>query len=222
MLRNIDMNEVSDGRLYTAKDMVRTDCHDCPGCDACCHGMGQSIMLDPYDIFNLCKNLHVTCEDLLSSHIEFGVDGGVIIPNIKMQDGTDGCAFLDENGRCSVHSFRPGICRLFPLGRFYEDGGFKYFIQVNECPKKDRTKIKIYKYLGIDDLPKYEQYIADWHYFVVDVQNKLNANPECFESANEDNIFMLNLFYMQTYNYEADFYEQFYDRLGLARAKLKV
>ena len=29
--------------------------------------------------------------------------------------------FLDENGRCSIYAFRPGFCRLFPLGRYYVD-----------------------------------------------------------------------------------------------------
>ena len=47
MKREIDMSEISDGKLYTANDMVRADCHDCEGCSACCKGMGNSIILDP-------------------------------------------------------------------------------------------------------------------------------------------------------------------------------
>ena len=35
MKRKIDMSEISDGKLYTANDMVRADCHDCEGCSAC-------------------------------------------------------------------------------------------------------------------------------------------------------------------------------------------
>ena len=29
MERNIDLNEISDGRFYTANDMVRADCQGC-------------------------------------------------------------------------------------------------------------------------------------------------------------------------------------------------
>ena len=29
MLRNIDLNEISDGNLYTANDLVRADCGGC-------------------------------------------------------------------------------------------------------------------------------------------------------------------------------------------------
>ena len=47
MERNIDMKEVSDGRLYTSNDLVKADCGGCEGCSACCQGMGESIVLDP-------------------------------------------------------------------------------------------------------------------------------------------------------------------------------
>ena len=36
MERNIDMKEVSDGKLYTSNDMVKADCGGCEGCSACC------------------------------------------------------------------------------------------------------------------------------------------------------------------------------------------
>ena len=34
MERNIDMKEVSDGRLYTSNDLVKADCGGCEGCSA--------------------------------------------------------------------------------------------------------------------------------------------------------------------------------------------
>ena len=32
MKREVDLNEISDGRLYSSGDMVKVDCHDCEGC----------------------------------------------------------------------------------------------------------------------------------------------------------------------------------------------
>ena len=29
MKRKVDLNEISDGRLYSSGDMVKVDCHDC-------------------------------------------------------------------------------------------------------------------------------------------------------------------------------------------------
>lgn len=53
MQRNVTMEEISDGKLYGINDMVKADCQDCKGCSACCRGMGNSIQLDPLDIFRL-------------------------------------------------------------------------------------------------------------------------------------------------------------------------
>ena len=42
MDREIDMKEVSDGKLYGLRDMVKADCGGCEGCSDCCRGMGTS------------------------------------------------------------------------------------------------------------------------------------------------------------------------------------
>ena len=47
MLRDVKLEEISDGKLYGANDLVKADCHDCAGCCDCCCGMGESILLDP-------------------------------------------------------------------------------------------------------------------------------------------------------------------------------
>ena len=39
--------------FYTNNDMVKLGCRDCEGCFSCCCGMGQSILLDPYDMYQL-------------------------------------------------------------------------------------------------------------------------------------------------------------------------
>ena len=42
MLRDIDLAEVSDGKLYTNNDMAKTDCGGCTGCSDCCRGMDDT------------------------------------------------------------------------------------------------------------------------------------------------------------------------------------
>ena len=103
MLRDIDLNEISDGRLYTANDMVKADCMGCQGCASCCQGMGDSIVLDPYDMYRLCTGLKTTPAALLASSLELGVVDGLILPHLKMNVNTDSCTYLNKNGRCSIH-----------------------------------------------------------------------------------------------------------------------
>ena len=147
MKRQVTMEEISDGKLYTSNDLVKADCGDCEGCHACCTGMGSSIVLDPLDIVRISRGTGAAFETLLAGKIELNVVDGIILPNLKMAGAEDGCGFLTEEGRCGIHPFRPGICRLFPLGRYYEENGFRYFLQVHECQKENREKVIVKKWL---------------------------------------------------------------------------
>ena len=53
MRRDVSLEEISDGKLYGANDMVKADCQDCTGCSDCCQGMGDTLVLDPLDVYRL-------------------------------------------------------------------------------------------------------------------------------------------------------------------------
>ena len=219
MLREINLDEISDGKLYSSNDMARTDCKGCDGCSACCHGMGSSIVLDPLDVYRLSINLSKPVNELLAGPLELNVADGIILPNLKMTGTKEACSFLDADGRCTVHAFRPGICRMFPLGRFYENHSFQYFLQVHECPKTDRSKVKIKKWLDTPDLKRYETYICDWHYYLRDLKTRIEAHPEQMKDISMD---VLQKFYLTPYDPTADFYTEFYERLKNAKKQLTL
>lgn len=81
MLREINLDEISDGRLYSSNDMAKTDCKGCDGCSACCHDMGNSIVLDPLDVYRLSTNLSKSVNELLTGPLELNVVDGIILPN---------------------------------------------------------------------------------------------------------------------------------------------
>ncbi len=213
MRREGTLEEISDGRLYTSNDMVRAGCGGCAGCSSCCRTVGNTIILDPYDIYNITTNLKVSFMELLGDKIELNMADGVILPNILMKAGTGGCGFLDEKGRCMIHGFRPGFCRLYPLGRYYENGGFKYILLKDECKKENRTKVKIKSFLGIDNLRAYEKYICDWHYYLKETEEKITDSMAKGNDNKAKAVSMevLQKFYTEPY-LEGDFYEQYYER----------
>lgn len=94
MIREIDLSEISDGKRYGHKDMVKAGCNDCKGCSKCCQGMGHSIVLDPYDVYLLTENLKQSFEELLSYAIELQVAEGIILPNLKMTGAEEKCSFF--------------------------------------------------------------------------------------------------------------------------------
>ena len=212
MKRYVSLEEISDGRLYTAKDMVRADCHGCEGCSACCHGMGESIILDPYDVYRLEKMEGFSFAESIGRTIELNVVDGVILPNLMMSGEKESCGFLDQEGRCSIHPYRPGICRLFPLGRFYEEGSFRYFLQKDECPKA-RTKIKLSKWLDTPELSRYEEFVLHWHYLVKDLEEKVSGGD--VEESKKWNMSLLKLFYCSPYDSSQDFFAQYENRCQL-------
>ncbi len=216
MERNWDMDQVSDGKRYYSNDMVKLGCQECAGCSSCCHDMGSSIVLDPYDVYRLTKASGWSFGQMLEHCLELNVVDGVILPNLKMDEEKNQCTFLNEEGTCSIHAARPGICRLFPLGRIYENGSFQYFLQIHECKKENRTKMKISKWLDTPQLKLYEDFICQWHYYLKEIQDKVVQGME-EERIKQVSMNILNEFYIRPYNTQDDFYPQFQERIETLR-----
>ena len=220
MKRNVSLAEISDGRLYKANDMVKADCGGCNGCSRCCHGMGNSIILDPYDVYRMTTGMGKSMQELLAASVELNVVDGVILPNLKMQGTKEACAYLDEEGRCSIHPYRPGICRLFPLGRYWQDDThFQYILQKDECHKHNLTKIKVKKWLDTPDLEAYNAFLVTWHAFLKEIQA---AQQGLDEGQNRIlTMYILKSFFALPYD-GRDFYVQFEERMKKARQDLAM
>ena len=137
------MNERAEGtrrRLYGAQDMVRISSSSCAGCGACCREMSDTIVLDPCDVWQLGIITGKTFEELMGAGIDLHVKEGVILPHLMMREETPSCSLLGGDGKCRVHPSRPGICRLFPLGRQFDDEKTSYFIVPQGCVKGGLSK----------------------------------------------------------------------------------
>ena len=234
MKRNVDLKEISDGRLYEEGEMVKAGCNDCKGCFACCTGMGESIVLDPLDMYRLTCGAGLSVEELFGQYLELHVVDGLTLPNLRMTvagdraartmgdsttpQGADTreqregrCSFLNEQGRCSIHPYRPGICRIFPLGRIYENGDFKYFLQKGECKSSIHTKVKLDKWIDVDNVRANHEFLNTWHYFLNDLEERV-GNLEDMELAKRLNLLLLQTFYLTPYEGNRDFYGQFKER----------
>ena len=217
-----DLLEISDGKLYGNNDMVKISCHDCAGCSSCCQGMGDSIWLDPHDVYQLTKNLGKTMEELLAKEVELHVEDGLILPNLKMMDESNPrCAFLNEEGRCSIHAFRPGYCRLFPLGRNYEEGKLTYFVLKDACPAPNKSKVKINKWFGVPNLKSYENFLVEWHEFTKKLREFYGEHLEEENIIKAINMKCLQTFYLTPYENE-DFYSEFEQRMQEVQGVLKT
>jgi len=223
MKRNVSLEEISDGRLYGRNDMVKADCRGCVGCHKCCKGMGNSIILDPYDVWRLRSGLGKSLQQLLEEgKVQLNVVDGCILPNLCMTAGGEqACVFLDERGRCGIHPYRPGVCRLFPLGRYYEKGDFKFFLQTGECAENNRSKIRVSKWIDTPEPGRNHDFLCSWH----DLLNRAEeavAGQEDGEYAKTLNLSLLKTFYFEEFSPEQDFYGVFDVKCNLFLEKFRL
>jgi len=220
MKSNVDLDAISDGRIYDINDMVKTDTGGCSGCNSCCHGVGEMVVLNPFDVHELTHHLNLSLDDLLVDRLELRPDCKLLMPHLKMQNNQEWCVFLNAEGRCSIHSCRPDICRLFPLGRVYTQDDFKYFLQSDACAKPALTKIKVKKWIGIPNHPEHKAFLLAWYQVIkaLTFRVKFVRDADELKSLNAD---ILDTFYRIPPESD-DYYAEFFKRLPEAKNRLGI
>lgn len=223
--KEIGFMHMNMDKLYGNNDMVKVGCRDCVGCSSCCRDMGQSIWLDPYDVYSITFGLTTTFEQLLTRELELHVEDGLILPNIRMIEKKDAveepsCGFLNEQGRCRIHAYRPGFCRLFPLGRNYEEDRLTYFLLEDACPVAGKSKMKVNKWLNVPRIKEYESFLVQWHALTKRLRTFYAENSQNDAIIKAVNMQFLQIFYFAAYE-EGDFYPQFAGRLEQMNAFLR-
>ncbi|SDM89997.1 YkgJ family cysteine cluster protein [Lachnospira pectinoschiza] len=238
MIREVSLDEISDGKLYTDNDLVKAETSGCSGCTAmCCKDMDNNIVLDPRDIFEIIRASKEAEEQeageslkfsdfdslLASEYIQLNLVDGIILPNINMKNESRACSFLNDSDRCTIHSYRPGICRMFPLGRYWESSDkFYYILQKNQCYKDGLAKVKVKNWLGIEDLEEYSSFSSNWHKYLCDVRAEMANLSE--ENRQIFNLYNLKTFYKTSYRAKnlTGFYREFSMRLRKVRKELNL
>lgn len=212
MEHKVNLNEISDGKLYTKNDMVKLGCDGCAGKSSCCRFAEDTITLDPYDMYLLNTGEGLSFDLLYSRElIALAPVKGLLLPHLNFSKETGTCPFLETDGLCRIHGNRPGLCRLFPLARYFAEDKLYYILQIHECPNPVTPKVKIKNWLGIPNLEQYEAFLKSWHGLVSVVQEKITAATDN-QTINTVTTVFLKLFYLTPYGKEDEFYPQFKER----------
>lgn len=214
------LEEISDGKLYDIKDIVKADTCGCNGCSDCCCDVGDLVVLNPFDIYEITNYLGTKFNELLENKIELRNNNKISLPYLKMQKDKR-CSFLNKEGRCIIHSKRPNICRLFPLGRVYQDNDFKYFLQIGNCPKDNLKDITVEKWIGIENYNENKKFILEWHKFIKALTFRLKFIRDEKE-LEEINKLILDSFYCIELKEGENFYSVFAQILPSIKDKLGI
>ena len=217
MLRDESIEEISDGRFYGPNDMVKADTGSCSGCSLCCHGMEDTLLLEPPDIYRFRKEMGLSLEQLLEKAAELGMADGIILPHLRMKE-QEACTFLDAQGRCSIHSARPAYCRMFPLGRYYRGDDFVYILQTHQCDHP-RTKVKVKRWIDLPDLAAYEAFARSWHALLRRAREIAQADESLRKTVC---MIILKRFYQFPWDTARDFYEQYEEQVRAAKQDLGI
>lgn len=199
------LNEISDGKLYDVEDIVKADTGGCNGCSDCCHDVGELVVLTPFDVYEIVSYLNIEFNQLIDDKIILRENNKILLPYLNMQENKR-CSFLNNKDRCMIHSKRPNICRLFPLGRVYKDNTFKYFLQVGNCPKENLNDVKVRDWVGIENYEQNKKFILDWHNFIKALSFRLKFVRDEKEIAEINNTLLDNFYRIKI---DGNFYEAF-------------
>ncbi len=96
-------------------DRFNFECTDkCMG--KCCRFL--TILLDPWDVEVIAREIDISGPDFLEIFCNYEFGSASQWPFVWLRQAEVGpCAFLLEDGRCSVYSVRPRNCRTYPIGR---------------------------------------------------------------------------------------------------------
>ncbi|AGL03365.1 YkgJ family cysteine cluster protein [Desulfoscipio gibsoniae] len=99
----------------------------------CCQNI--TILLDPWDVEVMARHLDMPGQQFFSNYCEMEPDRDTGWPMVWLAHAANGrCAFMLEDGKCSIYTARSRNCRTFPLGR-----AVRYNRDGDECSKEERV-----------------------------------------------------------------------------------
>ena len=124
----------TDARVFSETDLIQISC-GVNGCSSNCCTKSAPVVLNPYEIALICRESGITYEDLLDI---VDTDRAKGFPLVMLPRDPH-CHFWTGKG-CSIYRGRPLACRLYPLGRIFEEGA-SYIVlpELNICSGLSRS-----------------------------------------------------------------------------------
>ena len=94
-------------------------------------------------------------------------------------------------------------------------------MQSQQCSKKNRTKVKVSRWIDTPDIKSNQEYIVSWHYFLKDVEELIKKRSDD-ALIKQINMYLLNMFFIAPYNMQEDFYIQVNERMKKAREQFAL
>ncbi|NTW68678.1 MAG: YkgJ family cysteine cluster protein [Chlorobiaceae bacterium] len=151
----------------------------CNCCGQCCRA--KKIQVNPYETARLARNLGISATEFIA---RYTADNGSFL----RFDDNNICIFLSLEG-CSVHTDRPLVCRLYPLGRHVNEVGNEWFSELEpeaECRGEFGRGRAIADYLEDQGAGDYMRAAESYLTILWAMMNALANSDELPQSDNRD------------------------------------
>ena len=139
----------------------------CRKCGFCCDN--TIIYLYPFDIYNICKALNMTTQELHKNNFTKFLIDKEGIPRCILNN-RPGCRFKSRN-LCEIYDLRPLRCRLFPVGRYFEKDKVEYLLPSQRCIGFDSKKRQsIQEYLEKQETEQFDELALRWNNFIISIK----------------------------------------------------
>ena len=134
----------------------------CQQCALCCKG--SQIILYPFDIMSLCKELGIKTSEFLKKYAYLQLDKDNILRCVLKNKPI--CMFNKDN-KCSVYEARPVRCKTFPVGRIFQEDKILYTLpKIKGCVGfNSNKKQSIEEYLTAQNVN--EKLEKEWSLFLL-------------------------------------------------------
>ncbi len=159
----------ASAQVLADDDLIQLFC-GINGCTSNCCTKSAPVVLNPYEISLICRAAKMSYEDLLDI-VDTGRDRGF---PLVMLPRDPACHFWTGKG-CRIYEGRPLACRLFPLGRIYDQGRSHIVLpELNVCsgisPSPSKT---VSDYLREQNTAKHIEMADQW----IDFVNEFETPP---------------------------------------------
>ena len=154
----------------------------CTMCGKCCIHR-EDILLSPWDIYNMSKELGIKPEEMFEQYCEVyvGQDSRVPIVRLKPRGSIKRCPLL-KNRKCMVHKAKPTVCAMYPIGRCIvasnpkeglkdiTQGQLQYIFSSPGCSDCSETHT-VREYLESFGIPVQDEFFIKWQQTILDMGN---------------------------------------------------
>lgn len=142
----------------------------CRECGGCCRRRSEPVLLTGIDVLNIARATQMPPAKVLEKYTVRHIGEHSNLPVLALREREyDGSCSLLRKGRCSIQSQKPIVCRLFPLGRYYDPQTKTsgYFPNREYCGMDGGKTWSLEEWLTAFDIHRFDDDTRRWHEIIV-------------------------------------------------------